>query len=340
MSPGPRAYVTYFDQHYLPRALVMLRSLRRHDPQAAIFALCFDQASFDVISGLGDSGILATSSEAVATFEPGLLACSDRSRWAFYGTHKPVLALYALNRRPELGSVACIDADTQFFASPAPLFDEIGETSIAVSPHRFSQPYEAWRKFGLYNAGFIHWRNDELGRRCLADYRADCLNWCEHSLEPDGRFMNQGYLNAWPERYRNVCVIRHPGVNLAWWNIASHVIAAAGDGVSVDGEPLIFCHFSQIVLDEIGIWRAPRDFGDNLLPALRAIYHPYLQGVERTERWLRRRGVLNGPAIKHSWSAQHGQPLRRGPWPRSVRGFLKRTKWSLEAAKRAERAEI
>ena len=335
MSLHPRAYVTYFDQHYLARALVMLRSLRRHDPQAAIFALCFDQASFGVVAGLEDRGVVAVSLEAVASFEPALLGCTKRSRWAFYATHKPIVALYALNRRPELSSIACIDADTQFFGSPAPLFEEIGEASIAVSPHRFSRAYEGRRKSGLYNAGFIYWRNDELGRRCLADYRADCLNWCEIDFQAGGKWMNQGYLSTWPERYPDVHIIRHPGVNLAWWNIAGHTIAAT-EAVTVDGEPLIFVHFSHIGLDEIGIWRGP-PFGDNLLPALRAIYRPYLREVEKTERWLRRRRVPNWAAITRK---AKGQPLCRGPWPRSVRGFLKRAKWSLDPTYRAERAEL
>jgi len=192
MSAGPRAYVTYFDQRYLAFAVVMLRSLRRHDPQAEIFALCFDQTSYDIIAALGERNIVAVSAEAICDFEPRLKACTDRTRAAFYATHKPVLPLYVLNQRPDLVAIAHIDADSFFFSSPAPLFAEIGNAPIALSPHRFSKPYDDLKHFGEFNAGLIFWRNDALGLRCLTDYCADCLRWCAPIVEPDGRFMNQG----------------------------------------------------------------------------------------------------------------------------------------------------
>ena len=55
-------------------------------------------------------------------------------------------------------------------------------------------------------------------------WRDDCLAWCDEQPQPDGRFMNQGYLNRWPERYSAVHPIRHPGVNLAPWNVDAHTL--------------------------------------------------------------------------------------------------------------------
>ena len=135
MSGQPRAYVTYFDQRYLARALVMLRSLRHHDPAAEIFPLCFDRVAFEVIAGLADAMITPIGAEEIGAFEPRLGECGERGRWEFYATHKPVLPLYVFDRRPEIGAIAHIDADTFFYASPQPLFDEIGAASLALSPH-------------------------------------------------------------------------------------------------------------------------------------------------------------------------------------------------------------
>ena len=289
MSVGPRAYVTYFDQRYLTFAIIMLRSLRRHDPQAEIFALCFDQTAYEIIAELGETNIVIVSSRMIRDFEPGLAAHTDRTRKAFYATHKAVLPLYVLSQRPDLAAIAHIDADTCFFSSPAPLFKEIGSASIAISPHGFSKQYEDRKKFGRFNAGFIYWRNDADGLRCLADYRVDCFQWCEPQVEPDGRFMNQGYLTQWPQRYPGTHVIRHPGVNLSWWNIAGHSLTKGDDIVFVDGEPLIFYHFSSLFLDFFGAWNTFREFGDNLKLGLEAIYGPYLEEVARTDRWLRKR---------------------------------------------------
>src|SRR5207244_1609175 len=130
---------------------------------------------------------------------------------------------------------------------------------------------------------------DAEGRRCLAEYCEDCIAWCDIYPQPDGRFMDQGYLTAWPQRYANVHIVRHPGVNLAWWRVSAHILER-GDPIRVDAFPLIFYHFTGLFLDATGVWRSAfRDFGDNLSVAVDAIYQPYVTEVERTDSELRRR---------------------------------------------------
>src|SRR5436190_14687483 len=95
---APRAYVTYFDQRYLALAVVMLRSLRRCDPDAAIYPLCFDPQCLAILKALGDSKIVPISTEEILAFEPRLAECASRGRMSFYATHKPVLPLFVLSR--------------------------------------------------------------------------------------------------------------------------------------------------------------------------------------------------------------------------------------------------
>jgi hypothetical protein len=205
-----------------------------------------------------------------------------------------------------------VDADCCFFASPAPLFREIGAASIALSPHDFSPAFEELAVYGRFNAGFIYWRSDAVGLRCLQEYREDCLSWCEPHLEPDGRFMNQGYLTGWPDRYQGLHVIRHPGVNLAYWNVAGRSLTARWR-VRVDGAPLICYHFSGLFRDAVGIWRsARREFGQNTAIALDRIYAPYLKHVDEAERDLRRRYPGLAP-LESGWASE-GKPVVRGPW--------------------------
>lgn len=328
MNAEPRAYTTYFDQRYLAFALITLRSIRKHDPQAEIFALCFDRVAFDVIAGLGDHKIIAVSTDSVHEYQPHLALLTKegrRARLPMYATHKPVMPLYTMVTWPHLAAVAHVDADACFYSSPQPLYDEIGGASIALSPHRFAPAWKRSEEFGIYNAGFIYWRNDAEGRRCLEEYRTDCYNWCEPSPQPDGRFMNQGYLTFWPKRYSNVHVIRHPGVNLSWWNVAAHKLER-GPVVRVDGQPLIFYHFSYLYPDALGIWRTLREFGDNDDVVVSEIYAPYLKEIERTDRDLRRR-IPGLPPITRIKTEAVTKPVRRGPWPRTREGFLARARW-------------
>jgi hypothetical protein len=286
MTKGRRAYITYFDQRYPARAVIMISSLRRHDPSAEIFALCFDQPARTVISALADPMIEIIAPETIYSFDPHLATCSYRDRWPFYATHKPVLPLYVFKRRPDLVSIVHIDADMQLFSSPLPLFDEIGEASIALSPLRFSFYPGRARSYGEFDAGFIYWRNDATGLRCLADYRVDCLAWCEPRPESGGRFMNQGYLTSWPKRYPKVHIIQHPGVDLAPWNVAARRLEHAENNVFVDGRPLVLFHFSNLFRDSSG-WRTGySEFGNNLDRVQRWIYCPYIEQLEQTQRWI------------------------------------------------------
>ena len=338
MTIEPRAYVTYFDQRYLAFALVTLRSIRQHDPHAEIFPLCFDKVAYDAIAGLGDNKITAIPAEEIWAFDPGLKDRERRVRQAFYSTHKAVLPIYVFHLRPDLAAVAHIDADVFFYSSPQPLFDEIGEAPIAVSPHRFAPEWKSSEQFGRFNAGFIYWRNHPEAHKCLREYRKDVFDWCEPWPQPDGRFMNQGYLTAWPQRYSGVHIVEHAGVNLSWWNVAAFTLRN-GSVITVDERPLIFYHFSYVYRDALGIWRTLRAFGGNDRLVVKQIYAPYLREIERTDREVRSRiaGLL---PIERLSTPAATKPVRRGPWPRTMRGVLGRARWELAFEKRAERAGI
>jgi hypothetical protein len=190
----------------------------------------------------------------------------------------------AFERLKDASCAVWIDADTMFFSSPASMFDEIGDASVGLSPHRFHEGTAHLWRCGTFNAGCVYWRNDPVGRRCLRDWGDDCLTWCLDQIDFGGRFMNQGYLNRWPKRYPEVHVIRHPGVNLAPWNIDGHAVEAHGDSVRIDGAPLVFYHFSLVEQDDAGRWysRHPNPRRD-LDVAMNRIYAPYIAGVEATQ---------------------------------------------------------
>jgi hypothetical protein len=291
-----RVYCTYFDSAYLARGIVMLRSLRLHDPSARIFVLALDESCAHVLQNSCDRGVHVIETETLHAAAPELRRIREqRSLWAYYATQKPALALYIMESEPRPAAVAYIDADTWFFGDPSPMVREIGSASVGLSPHRFPASSQHLTIYGVYNAGCIYWRNDETGRRCLTDWRDDCLKWCEETAEPDGRFMNQGYLNRWPERYPGVHVVQHPGSNLAPWNIDSHLLAHDGERVTVDGQPLIFYHFSGISRDPEGQWfcHYPR-FERQFDLACKSIYHPYILAVEAESRRLKELCGIDG----------------------------------------------
>jgi hypothetical protein len=288
VATGRRAFCTYFDSNYIVRGIVMLGTLLTHDAEAAVHVLCLDDTTEKVLNAEFGSRITTISLERLHAFDPRLPALrSTRSTWAFYATHKAALAYYVMSACGPFEWVTVIDADTAFYRSLAPVFEELADASIGLSPHRFPDPDDPLAKFGTYNAGFICFRDDPIARRCLNDWREDCIQWCEEKALADGRFMNQGYLNRWPGRYANVAIIEHPGANLGPWNVRSHRLHDVGGAPYVDDEPLIFFHFSGLLREADGTWDLSKASGITSLPELMTkLYQPYVHSLERVRKEL------------------------------------------------------
>jgi hypothetical protein len=183
---------------------------------------------------------------ALEDFEKGdeelLSAKRNRSPIEYYFTCTPSLLLSVLKDSPEVDLITYLDADVFFFADPAPVYDEIGASSIAIIGHRFPACIRDLERTGIYNVGWLSFRRDERALACLRWWRERCIEWCYDRCE-DGRYADQKYLDEWPSRFQGVVVLRHKGANLAPWNLANYRIRGGSNRVWVDEEPLIFFHF-------------------------------------------------------------------------------------------------
>ena len=103
---------------------------------------------------------------------------------------------------------------------------------------------------GTYNLGFIalaagptaqrllHWWQDRLFDKCVVD--------------PDaGLFTDQRWIDLIPGFFDDIRVLRHPGLNVAYWNYHSRRVSFDGDRILVNGERAYFFHFSGIDLDDL-----------------------------------------------------------------------------------------
>lgn len=291
-------FATYFDSNYAAKGLTMLRSLRRHHPQAELTVLCMDKTVERILGDVARSACLV-GLEGLIAAEPRLVAPrAERKAWEFFATAKPVFLRNLLDRLGDGEVLAYVDADAFFLANPLPVLEEeIDGRSIVLSPHRYTPGAMHLAAYGPFNAGFGLWRADASGRRCLRDWAAECLEWCHETVTEDGRFMNQGYLAAWPGRYEGVHVCAHPGVNLAPWNVTAHVLRQAPWGLLVDDRPIVFFHFSNLARTRAGEWRT-YDI-DNALRhplVMDALYVPYIAELEATRAYLRERHGLEGTA--------------------------------------------
>jgi hypothetical protein len=238
-----RHFCTYFDHHYLPRALALYDSLRRHGDAFRLWVLCLSPECESSLRQLALPELKLIPLETLEQHDLELLKVKpQRSRIEYYFTCSPSLPLFVLQADPAIDLLTYIDADLYFFRRPELVFAEIGERSIAITPHRFPAALRDRERYGIYNVGWVSWRRDSSGLECLQWWRERCLEWC-FDREDKGRFADQKYLDQWPALFSNVAILEHPGINLAPWNLAGHKLGLEGEEILVDGRPLIFFHF-------------------------------------------------------------------------------------------------
>ena len=300
-------YCTYFDRNYLTRGVALYESLRRHSDPFVLWILCFDDEAHEALQALNLPSVRPIQLADFEREDTALLeAKADRARVEYYFTCTPSLPLYVLAQDPGIEAITYLDADLMFFANPRIVVDQLADASVGIVPHAFPKRLRAKEVYGVFNVGFVFFRNDASGTACLRDWRSNCLAWCYDRLEP-GRFADQKYLDAWPGAYPSVQVLRDPGVTTAPWNLSDHRVAATGGTVVTDGERLIFYHYQGF--RPLTSWAFDLGLGsygpaDQTVRSL--IYRPYVQALRAAEAAVRR--LLP----EHDG----GRGLARRSWPR------------------------
>ena len=292
-------FCTYFDENYLPRFLALYRSLRSCQVEFQLWALCFDVPAYQRVAALQLPGVEPIRLADFESANPELLAVKgERSRAEYYFTCTPSLPLFVLERWPHVDLITYLDADLFFFAHPRPVFEELAGASVGIIGHRLSPANRSLRRFGIYNVGWVSFRQDAEGVRCLRWWRERCIEWCHDRVE-EHRYADQKYLDDWPERFGGVRVLEQKGANLAPWNIANYRIDERESGVRVDGDPLVFFHFQGF--QQITPWLFNSNFGlYHTRPSARvrrAVIGPYIAALrESSEAAKIPRGVRRAAA--------------------------------------------
>lgn len=315
-------YCCYFDHRYLARGLAMIRSLRRFEPDAVFWVLCLSELCESALQRLDEPNVRPIGLTDFEEGDPALIqAKSDRSLVEYYFTCTPSLVRYVMRRAEPGDVVTYVDGDLFFFASPAAMFEELGDGAVSIIPHRFPPPLRDRERFGLYNVGWLSFRNEERGASVVEWWRARCNEWCYDVLEGD-RFADQKYLDRFAELFDGVIVLGHPGANLAPWNIGGHRLTEEAGHVRVDGHPLIFFHFHGVrTLGRSWFFAVHNEYKAPLTPLMRQhIYRPYVEQL-----------VTIRAEIEHLIGPEAEPPLSRA---RPSEGLIGRLKARLRQPKR------
>jgi hypothetical protein len=283
-------FCTYFDSNYMLRGLALYRSLVRNAGAFRLWALCLDDRAYETLERLAlpEVNLIALSNFERENSEL-LQVKGDRSEVEYYFTCTPFLPLYVLRSWPEIDVITYLDADLFFFSNPSAVLRELGGGSVLMVGHRFAPALMHLKMYGIYNVGFLSFRRNNVGLRCLRWWRDRCLDWCYDRVEI-GRFADQKYLDDWPTRFPRVVVLRHRGGGVAPWNVENYTLRLEKGRVLVDRQPLLFFHFHG--LKQIGRWVCDPNLGGygiehNRSVLKRHVYGPYMRELQKAASSIR-----------------------------------------------------
>jgi hypothetical protein len=169
---------------------------------------------------------------------------------------KPTFLKYLLTRY-RLDAVTYLDPDIFVYAPLAPVFEALEASECVLTPHLTSpirddkQPGEQEMLYnGTYNLGFAAFRNTPEAFAILSWWEQRCLH-LGFSEGRTGLFVDQKWMNLAPGLFDRVAILRHPGLNMAYWNLNDRILSGEPNGPIVNGKfPLIFFHFSGVALND------------------------------------------------------------------------------------------
>lgn len=203
---------------------------------------------------------------------------------------KPFCFQYLFTHRKALSAIY-LDPDIYIVSELLDLVEVLHKKSvdIVLTPHSTS-PLDDGKnpddhqlmRAGAYNLGFCAVKNTRNSR--------NFLDWWSRNLEAhcivdvaNGIFVDQKFCDLVPSYFENVLIFRHPGYNVAYWNLLGREFSSTPDGaISVNRKPLRFFHFSGIVPGDESIFSKHQDrYTPKSLGAAKSLfaeYHRELRG--------------------------------------------------------------
>ncbi len=157
----------------------------------------------------------------------------------------------------QLKKLAYFDPDILFTNSLENLWKLLDDKSIILTPHilepiideKHPSDFDILRS-GSYNLGFIGLSNTEITKKFLNWWIPRLMDYGYSDIKR-GLFTDQKWMDLVPTIFDEVYVIKHPGYNIAYWNMMQRDIEIKNKKIYSNGKPAYFIHFSGFSPDNI-----------------------------------------------------------------------------------------
>jgi hypothetical protein len=167
---------------------------------------------------------------------------------------KPFYFQYFIKTYGSLEYLFYLDPDTLVYDNINIIESEFGDSAeLLLTPHILSPipldnktPGEnMFLNYGVYNLGFLGLKNPErLGE--FLDWWKERTYQLGYDQTDKGLFVDQLWFNLVPLFFKNVKISKHPGLNMAPWNLHERKLTNERKVLFLDKSfPLVFYHFSK-----------------------------------------------------------------------------------------------
>lgn len=239
---------TVVSRNHLHRARVLMADARRHLPDARLIVCLADDAD-----GLLDAQAESFELLPLEDYAPHghLHLAFALPVYAFCCALK-VHATRHLAEKFPASPLLYLDSDTRLYSPPGDLLAALERHDFVVTPHlifpdRNAPANLAIALAGAYNAGVFGVAPSEGAKLAVAWWAAQMVS-PERVAE---RFIfDQVWLGLVPGFCSSAHVLRHPGYNVAYWNLHERPLESDSPSWRVAGHPLVVFHFSGLAADQ------------------------------------------------------------------------------------------
>jgi len=245
------AACTIVSRNYLHYARTLCESFLRAYPDGRFFVLVVDRPSAaepPVVERFTTVWVeeLGIPDFAAIAFKYNILELNTCVKPSFLAW---LLDRYGVDR------LVYLDPDTFVYSRMVEVEAILAEADLVLTPHILApiqdQKRPAERDFllsGVYNLGFVGVNRRPGSRAFLEWWERRCLT-LGFSDQKAGLFVDQKWIDLAPCLFEGTRILRHPGYNVAYWNLHERTIDRDGGEFRVNGSAALrFFHFSGIDL--------------------------------------------------------------------------------------------
>jgi GT2 family glycosyltransferase len=271
-------FFTICSMNYLALARTLFGSLRMHYPDAVMFLALADEPGGELDPAGQPFGLIRLDDLDIADWREMALRYGIME---FNTAIKPYVFRYLFEH---VGAACAVYLDPDIYVKGAmpELESALAAGADAVlTPHLLAPAEHAeisdikMLQFGTFNLGFLALRNSPQVRKIIDWWARRTARDCLARLD-QGLYLDQKWADLFPVYLPGTHILRHPGYNVAYWNLSQRTVHLEHGQWLVNGHPLRFVHFAgQAIEDPTVFSRHSSEFNPTNIGDLKLLLDEY-----------------------------------------------------------------